>query len=277
MLLIAESGSTKTDWKLITPQEQLSFKTIGFNPYHIGEDEIVSYLNQSELLDYVNNISEIYFYGSGCSTDENKNIIHRALEKIFNRAEIEVEHDLMAAARAACGRTKGMVAILGTGSNTCIFNGENITHNISALGYILGDEGSGVCMGKELIKSYLNNELPVELNKQFEESYPYRLDSILNKVYKEPLPNEFLAQFTYFIKKHEDNEYIAKLIEECFHEFFKKHVCKYPDYKIYELNLIGSIANVFREQLLNVAQIYGVKIGKVIQKPIDELVRFHTA
>lgn len=276
MLLIAESGSTKTDWRLVNKGEIVPFKTIGFNPYHIQEKEIVQHLKQSELAEKAKEVTQLYFYGSGCATDENKQLIKIALEQVFTSAKINVDHDLMAAARACCGKEKGMVAILGTGSNTCLYDGVNITHNIPALGYVLGDEGSGTYMGKELIKKYLNKELSPHLNEAFEKKYPYRLNSILNQVYKQPLPNEFLAQFTRFLKEHEQEEEIREIIQNSFHSFFTQHICKYPSYQQYDLNLVGSIAHVFNKQLKAVAQNYEVTINKVAERPINELVRFHT-
>lgn len=275
-ILIAESGSSKTDWRFLNDENQLSFQTIGFNPYHISEQTILDELNNSKLKDIKEKVDVLFFYGAGCSSTEKKNEIQSALQLFFTQCKIKVEHDLLAAARAACGKEKGMVAILGTGSNSCLYNGEEIIANIPALGYILGDEGSGSYMGKKLIQMYLYGDLEKELNDAFESNYEYRMASILDAVYKKELPNRFLAQFTRFIKQKEAYPQMNLLIENAFVDFFENHIIRYDDYKKVPLNIVGSIGNVFQTQLNSVAQKYEVKIGKVIKQPIEELVDFHT-
>lgn len=254
----------------------MSFQTIGFNPYHIGQDKILEELEASALKSEIANIDFLYFYGSGCSSIEKKEI-KSALKAFFANAEIYVEHDLLAAARACCGKEKGMVAILGTGSNSCLFDGENIIQNIPSLGYILGDEGSGAYMGKLLLQMYLYGNLDHDLKKKFETSYEHRLTSILNSVYKEPLPNRFLAQFSHFIKGNENHAQMDSLIKKAFSDFFENHICQYKDFKTTRLNLVGSIANIFSNQLKEVAIKYDVQIDKILKNPIEELVSFHTS
>jgi N-acetylglucosamine kinase-like BadF-type ATPase len=275
MILIADSGSTKTDWRLVTDTEVLPYSTIGFNPYHVSVSQVLNELNVSALKDKASLITQVYFYGAGCSSAEKSDLIKEALLQFFKNAQVEVNHDLLAAARATCGKNAGMSAILGTGSNFCLFDGENIIENIPALGYILGDEGSGVDMGKTLIKKYLNKELSSSLSEKLAEEYSLNLNSILNAVYKEPLPNRYLAQFTVFIKKHEDESEMDELVKNCFQHFFDLTICKYKNYKQYQLNVVGSIANVFSKQLKQVALHNEVEIGKTVKSPIDELVLFH--
>ncbi|MCB9364827.1 MAG: hypothetical protein H6587_09680 [Flavobacteriales bacterium] len=277
MILIADSGSTKTDWRLVAGTEILPFKTIGFNPYHVSVAQVLNELNASALKEKSSLITQVYFYGAGCSSTEKSDFIKSALLQFFKNARVEVNHDLLAAARATCGKNAGMSAILGTGSNSCLFDGENIISNIPALGYILGDEGSGVDMGKTLIKKYLNKELSSNLSEELEKEYSLSLHTILNAVYKEALPNRYLAQFTLFIKKHEDESEMDELVKICFQHFFDLTICKYKNYKKYPLNLVGSIANVFSKQLKEVALHNEVEIGKIVKSPIDELVHFHTS
>jgi len=277
MILIAESGSTKTDWRLINSDKVLSFSTIGFNPYHITATEIRRELQQSKLKEIGPQVSQLYFYGAGCSSPEKNEIVRMALAQIFKTANIEVNHDLLAAARAACGASVGMTAILGTGSNSCLFDGEVITANIPALGYILGDQGSGVHLGKTLVQMVLGKELDEKLIQEFNKRYNYQLTDILNAVYKEPLPNRFLAQFTKFIKSHEQHPEMDELIKKCFQQFFDKTICKYDNYKDYPLNVVGSIGVVFQEQLKEVALNNKVTLGQIIQSPVEELVWFHTS
>ncbi|MGE0561552.1 MAG: BadF/BadG/BcrA/BcrD ATPase family protein [Flavobacteriales bacterium] len=277
MKLIADSGSTKTDWRLVDSNNKIeSFQTIGFNPYHISNDEILAELNKSTLKSVKQEIKEVVFYGAGCSSPAKSNEIKKALQQFFIQATVSVDHDLLAAARALCGHGKGMVAILGTGSNTCLFDGENITANVSALGYILGDEGSGSYIGKTFIQALLNKELSKEMEDNFKQQYNLTLTDVLDAVYKKPLPNRFLAQFAKFIYENKTSPEITTLIENCFQAFFEKHICKYENYQQYPLNIVGSIGFVFKNEIENVAKNYNVKIGKVIKQPIDELVKFHS-
>ena len=276
MILVADSGSTKTDWRLVTPDDVLSYSTIGFNPYHVVISQVLDELNKSALIEVSKLVTQVNFYGAGCSSVEKSDLIKNALLQFFRNAKVEVNHDLLAAARATCGKNKGMTAILGTGSNSCLFDGENIIDNIPALGYILGDEGSGVDMGKTLIKKYLNKELSNNLSEKLTEEYSLSLNTILNAVYKDPLPNRYLAQFTQFIKKHEAEPEMDEIVKNCFQHFFEVTICKYDNYKNYQLNIVGSIATVFSKQLKEVALHNEVEIGKTVKSPIDELVLFHT-
>ena len=277
MKLIADSGSTKTDWRLLSSDgKNQSVQTIGFNPYHISNEEIIAELNKSDLKSIKKEVHEVIFYGSGCSSPSKSNEIKTALQQFFIQATISVSHDLLAAARALCGHEKGMVAILGTGSNTCLFDGENITANVSALGYILGDEGSGAYIGKNFIQALLNKELSQEIEDKFKQQYNLTLTDVLDAVYKKPLPNRFLAQFAKFVYENKHQPEISTLIDECFKAFFEKYICKYENYQQYPLNIVGSVGYVFKQEIEKVAASYNVKIGKVIKQPIEELVKFHS-
>ncbi len=277
MILIADSGSTKTDWRLVNETKQVqSFQTIGFNPYYISEQLILGELAKSTLVEIKDNVTQVFFYGAGCSSVAKSGEIKQTLGKFFNRATVEVNHDLLAAARALCGNQAGLIAILGTGSNTCFFDGTTIVKNVSSLGFILGDEGSGVHIGKTFVQALLNEELSAEIKQQFGEKYQLSLLDILDAVYKKPLPNRFLAQFAPFVLENKQHPQMAAIIKECFGQFFEKHICKYENYQQHPLNIVGSIGFVFKDEIENVAASYQVKLGKVIKQPVDELVSFHT-
>ncbi|MCL4856007.1 MAG: ATPase [Flavobacteriales bacterium] len=230
MILIADSGSTKTDWRLVNETEQVkSFQTIGFNPYYISEQQILDELSKSALTEIKQQVTQVFFYGAGCSSEAKSGEIKQALQQFFTKATIEVDHDLLAAARSLSGNKAGLVAILGTGSNTCFFDGTTIVKNVSSLGFILGDEGSGAHLGKTLVTAYLNNELTEDLHQAFQQKYQLTLLDILDAVYKKPLPNRFLAQFAPFVLEHKQHPQIAAIINACFRQFIEKHICKYEN------------------------------------------------
>lgn len=278
MILVADSGSTKTDWRLINEKREINkFKTIGFNPFFIDNKGIVNELKIS-LPSYVlpDDIGYVYFYGAGCSSIDRCNIVISGLKEIFCNAKIEVEHDILGAARALLGKEKGIAAILGTGSNTCYYDGKKIVKNITALSYILGDEGSGAYLGTKLIKAFLNYELPEKLHKSFVNEYKLTEEDILNAVYKKPLPNRFLASFTRFLSKNLEHPYVSKLVYEGFEDFFVKHISKYENYKSLKIRCVGSIAYHFQSVLTQVARDKDASIDKIIEYPIDELVKYHS-
>jgi glucosamine kinase len=277
VLLIADSGSTKTDWVLIdNTQNQFRFATHGYNPYFIGTDQICQSLQQ-ELLPQLDasSVKKIFFYGAGCSTPEKKAILHVALTKCFVNAEITIEHDLLAAAYALLGHQRGFAAILGTGSNTCIFDGVEIEKNIDSLGYLLGDEGSGCSIGKKLLRDFLRGCLPPDLEKQFRADYPLSQAEIFDAMYNKPLPNRFLAGFCKFAAEHKNHAGIKKILEESFSDFFLNLVSKYPDYQTLSFNCVGSVGYHFREQLSKTAAAFGMKMGNIIPSPMEGLVRYH--
>jgi len=277
MILIADSGSTKTDWRLVNETEQVqSFQTIGFNPYYISEQQILDEFSKSALTEIKQQVTQVFFYGAGCSSAAKSGEIKQALQQFFTKATIEVDHDLLAAARAVSGNKAGLVAILGTGSNTCFFDGTSIVKNVSSLGFILGDEGSGAHLGKTLVTAYLNNELSTELQQAFQQKYQLTLLDILDAVYKKPMPNRFLAQFAPFVLEHKQHPQIVAIINACFSQFFEKHICKYENYQTYPLNMVGSIGFAFKNEIEQVASHFGVNMGIVIKQPIDGLVKFHT-
>ncbi len=278
MILIADSGSTKTDWRLINDKgERFSFETIGFNPYFITSAGVLNEINSSELIEIKKEVKQVFFYGAGCSTVENCKVIANPLNTFFNKAKVEVEHDMLAACRATCGKEEGMVAILGTGSNSCLYNGYVILENVTALGYLLGDNGSGADIGKTFIKTYLGKELPSEIEDEFKKEYNLTTSDILDSVYKHALPNRFLAGFSLFVFQHINHPEMQKMVENRFELFFEKNICKYSDYQNQTLHLIGSIAFMYQNLFRKTADKYQVKIGRIIKHPIEDLVNYHIA
>lgn len=276
MLLIADSGSTKTDWRLIgedkKPQE---IQTVGFNPYLQSGEEIyatlLSFFNNLPL----KNISKVFFYGAGCSNKEMCGIVTTALARLYPNAHIEVEHDLLAAARALCGRNEGIAAILGTGSNSCLYDGNEITEHIDSIGFFLGDEGSGGYMGKKLVRAFIYKELPAELENHFVAELNYDKDAILKAVYQQPFPNRFLASFSLFIDKHRKHPFINEIIVSSFSDFFEHHITKYSKHRSVPMHCTGSIGFYYNDILRSVAKRYGVEIGRNIKSPIEGLVDYH--
>lgn len=283
MILIADSGSTKTDWRLVDNSKNIhQFNTIGFNPYFQDTETIEAEIKENLLnpikalsIENFDNTLEIYFYGAGCSSESKNEIVRAAIHKIFPDARIKVDHDLLGAARALCGNEKGIAAILGTGSNSCYYDGENIAENIFSLGFILGDEGSGANIGKHFIKDYLYKEQPAHISESFYERFKLSRENILDAIYKKPLPNKFLASFSKFIYQNQKEQYITDLIISSFNEFFDKHICKYANHKEVKLSCVGSVAYYYSNILRGVAVSKGVHIDKIIESPIASLTLFH--
>jgi len=280
MILIADSGSTKTDWRLIDNSKKIyQFTMQGINPYFQTEEQIyeiigTELLPQLKALD-LHHISELFFYGAGCGTDSKKEIVKVALLKKFPLAKIEVNSDLLAAARALCGLEPGIAAILGTGSNTCYYDGKNIVENRASLGFILGDEGSGAHIGKTFIQAYLNKEMPAALSARFFERFKLSKEDILDAVYKRPMPNRFLASFSLFIYQNLKEQYVVDLVATCFEQFFNIHICKYENHKVIPLSCVGSVAFYYSNIFRAVAVKKGIAIDKIIETPIAGLTLFH--
>ena len=281
MILIADSGSTKTDWRLIVDKENVQEAyTEGLNPYFKTTEEVQQTINDVLLLQFITKnpleIDAVYFYGSGCAADDKKEIIETALKSVFTNANIVVEHDLLGAAIGVCGTQPGIAAILGTGSNSCYFDGEKVVENIPALGYVLGDEGSGAYIGKEVLKGYLNKEMDAAVLQKFEMKFKPSLDGILDRVYKESLPNRYFASFAKWVGEEVESEkYLQEIVRKAFDAFFKKHICKYENHSKLPLNVVGSIGYHFMHLLHQVAEKNNVKLGKVIKSPISGLVQHH--
>lgn len=277
MILIADSGSTKTDWALINRAgESKLFVTPGFNPYYMNSETIEEIVIKDlvPLIDQ-DSVEEIYYYGSGCSTDKKKMVIDNALDAVFPHARITVEHDLLGAARGLFKNEEGIACILGTGSNSCHFRNGEIVENVPSIGYIYGDEGSGTYMGKRLLTSYLKNHLPNELTEKFETKYRLNLEQILDATYNKEKPMQFMASFVKFISENSDHEYMNILIRESMEAFLHHQLFRYSAYREVPVGFVGSIAFVFRDILQDVLKKYDLKLHKISQQPIKGLADYH--
>ncbi len=274
MVLIADSGSTKTDWKLVDKSEEYSFQTKGINPFYMNDGEIELELKNMVVPQLKKSPDEVYFYGAGIISEQ-KNRMEKILSKSFKNASIEAESDLLAAARALCGNQKGIACIIGTGANSCLYDGEKIIDNIPPLGFIQGDEGSGAVLGKKLVTMYLKRELPKNIADAFHKEYDLDVSDILKKVYKEAFPNRFLANFTKFIYQHISDELIYQMVYNSFNEFLVRNVFKYEDYQKRTLHFVGSVAFYFKEILIEIANEHELKIGNIIRSPMNNLVKYH--
>lgn len=279
MKLIADSGSTKTHWSLIENGELIKeIFTNGINPFYQNTSEIAAEINTGLFPQIAEpeKISEIHFYGAGCSFPEKKKKVSDALKSFFAEAIIEVESDLLGAARSLLGQEKGIACILGTGSNSCYYNGAEIEQNVSPLGYILGDEGSGAVLGKLLVGDCLKNQIPENLKEAFFKKYNFTAAEILENVYRKPFPNRFLAQFTPFLADHIEEPYVFNLVYDAFDSFICRNVLQYPleDVKI---GFIGSVAYYFQDVLEIVASERQIPILKIEKNPMAGLIKYHTS
>jgi glucosamine kinase len=279
MILIADGGSTKTDWRLISPQNDIVFsiQTVGFNPYLSSTDDIREIL-WKELDPYLGShkISRVFYYGAGCSTSSKNEIVSKAMETFFPEAEILIYHDLLGAARALFGDKSGIACILGTGSNSCLYDGKDIINNVPSLGYLFGDEGSGAYLGKMLLTTYLHDELPSDISDSFKKKYSLSLENILDASYNKGQPSRFLAVFSEFIFENNEHPFIKSLITTNFNEFFKYFVLRYPDYTKYAVSCVGSIAYIYQALLREVAGSLNIQIDQITKTPVEGLVAFHS-
>lgn len=276
MQIIADSGSTKTAWRIVDQDGNISQeKTAGLNPYYLGKEKMIEMLNESFLVKYQNQNIKVFFYGSGLASPSSAQILKDVLQIILPLASIEISDDLTAAARATCGNQPGIANILGTGSNSCYYDGNNIVHNIPSAGYILGDEGSGSYMGRILLGDFIRKNLPENLSEKLENRFGLNRDIILENVYRQPQANKYLAQFGKFIFQNLKHPYCSELVMNSFDLFFKNYISKYRDYKILPVHFIGSIAFYFSDYLRKTASKYEVQIGKIIENPIAGLTLYH--
>ncbi len=277
MILVADSGSTKTDWRLAGKQGMAkAVRTIGLNPFHKKFEEIKNLIRE-DLLPQTkgSNVNQIYFYGAGCASEDSCLVLSKALRVSFPNAAIEVNSDLLGAARALCNRQAGIACILGTGSNSCYFDGEKIKHSIPPLGYILGDEGSGTYMGKKLLTDYLRNEMPEELAGKLCSEPGMSKMIILEKIYKENTPARYLAGFALFIHENRNDPYMHRLVYNSFSAFVEKIIKKYERFNQMKIHFVGGIAYSFSDILREVVAESGLYIGNILKNPIESLTGFH--
>lgn len=276
MRLIAESGSTKTEWCLIEGNYIIDHAfTDGINPYFQSRREISRCirLQLSEKF-FSRKIEEICFYGAGCNTEEKKNIVKASIIAQF-RTATEIYSDLLAAARSLFGNDPGIACILGTGSNSCLYNGTDIVRNVKSLGYILGDEGSGAVLGKIFLSDCLKGLAEPEVAQHFFDIYRVSSEDVLSLVYDKPFPNRFLSTLSFFLANYIDNEYVYNLVYNNIKDFFIRNVMQY-DYKDYPISFTGSIAHNYSDVLFEVAKDLGVEIQEVVESPMLGLVKYHT-
>jgi glucosamine kinase len=277
MVLIVDSGSTKSDWVLLKSMNDIElFKTMGFNPYFHNETIIANAIKQNEdLFKYADGVDQVFYYGAGASSYDLKAIVHRALKRVFTKADIIVDHDLLACAYATYTGVPAISCILGTGSNSCYFDGKELTEEVPALAYILGDEGSGSYFGKKLLSAFLYHHLPDEISKDLVAKFDLNKDVIMENVYMMPHANVYLASFMRFIADHKENDWVKETIYEGLKEFIRVHVYCFKEHKEVPVHFIGSVGYFFREQLERCAKDLGVTLGTVTRKPIDGLVDYH--
>lgn len=277
MFIIADSGSTKCDWTIVKPDgSTFVVHTMGFNPFYHSAEFIANELKK-DFLPHIESekIQKVIYYGTGIHDKYRADIVKSGLQIVLpNAKEIIVEHDLLASARATCGDFEGIACIIGTGSNTCLYDGNQVLDNVSNLGFLAGDEGSGAHLGKKLIQAYFYRELPEEIRKDFELQYPEGKTAIKNKIY-ESSPNVYLASFTRFLAAHKSNFFVQKLVGEAFDELINRHVRKYKKHNELPIHFVGSIAHYFQDILRICLVEKGLTLGKVIQRPIDALVEYH--
>ena len=275
-VLIADSGSTKTDWILVSKENGTKeIHSTGINPVRDSRGTILSIL-EDELkpqIPHTPNIREIHFYGAGCTPPFSKTVEECLLET-FPQVEISVDSDLLGAARALCGHNQGIACILGTGSNSCLYDGEKIVSNVSPLGFILGDEGSGAVLGRTLVGDILKGMLGDSIREEFLQEYELTPSLIIDKVYRGTQPNRFLASLVPFIEKHRNMSGIHNLLISSFRSFLSRNIAQYgrPDLP---LNFVGSIAHIYEEELQESIRLEGMIMGKILQKPIAEIANFH--
>lgn len=277
MILIAESGSTKTDWVLINKNHQQSmYNTIGFNPF-FHDDKIISkhIYDNVEFYNACKDVEQIYFYGAGCSSLELNLVIKNALQGIFKKAKVNVEHDLLACALSTYENEPSISCILGTGSNSCYYDGNQLIEKVPALGYVLGDEGSGSYFGQKLLRDYLYNKLPVEIKDDLECNFEINKAIIFENVYMKPNANVYLASFMKFITNHKENNYVSEMVESGMSQFMKTHICCYDNYKVVKSHFIGSISALYEKELKSAAIKNDVVVGNIIRKPVNGLVNYH--
>jgi N-acetylglucosamine kinase-like BadF-type ATPase len=276
--LIADSGSTKTDWVLVDNGHILvKTQTKGFNPYFQTSTEIYGEIKNyliPQLNQHLDSIQQIYYYGAGCSAAEKILIVKEALTSAFGSIELDINHDLLAAARALCGQESGIACILGTGSNSCLYDGKNVIENVPSVGYMFGDHGSGANIGKTFVQHYFDERLPEHLKLSFEKA-GYNREIILENVYKQPMPSRYLASIMSFLLTYSQDDYVKGLIKHCFINFIDTQVSKYADARQLNVNSVGSIAYYYQDILHEALTEKGFGLGNIIKSPIDGLIIYH--
>ena len=274
--LIADSGSTKTEWCLLKNNKTTVFTSQGMSPYFVNAAQVENIIIK-EVLPFLkkNKIDEVYFYGTGCKNAENVKMFKKVFKKIFNDASVHVDHDLSGAAKALCGNEKGIACILGTGSNSCYYNGKKIVKNSPGLGFILGDEGSGAYLGKKVVQHFLYHIFDDDLRTRFDAKFVTNGSEILESVYKKPLPNRYLASFAIFLAENRGHYMIENIIEDGLNDFFYTHLISYRESSKLPVHFTGGIAYGFKDVIQQLCIGYDLKLGTILRSPMEGLVRYH--
>lgn len=277
MILLADSGSTKTDWGLVENGKLVKrLRTSGMNPFQMSEEAITEEIKTHLVPELPGTVlDEVHFYGAGC-TKEKQPIVERALRaNLTINGECEVASDMLGAARGICGHKPGIACILGTGSNSCSYDGKNLVKNVSPLGFILGDEGSGAVLGKLLVGDVLKNQMPEAITKRFFEKYKLTSAEIIDRVYRQPKPNTFLASFVPFLEENIDEPKIYNLVKESFRSFLRRNVMQYDGWQTLPIGFNGSISKIYKKPLLEALEEEGMHLGRIIQAPMEAMVEYH--
>ncbi len=278
MIAIVDGGSTKCDWVILQNSGTVHCKTttLGFNPNIINPNFIESEINRNEELYFLkNHIEKLFFYGSGCGIPENAKKVETEFVSVFPSTEIVVKEDMTAAAYAAYTGKPAMICILGTGSNSCFFDGEKIRTDLPSLGFLIGDEGSGNALGKHLLRRYFMKKLPADLEQEFQQTYRLTIEDALKNMYHNPRANAYLGHFNQFIAERKQHPYFQNMVFDEMKNFLDYQVLPYPEAHEVEINFIGYIAYIYEDTLRAAAAELNLKIGKVVQKPIESLVDYH--
>jgi glucosamine kinase len=276
MILIADSGGSKIDWRLLNNDNTIAqANTPGFNPYYQPIDDLRKTIRESIEPIATEKVDDIFFYGAGVSSEKNQEAIKTVFREFFEGARIEIGWDLLAAARALCGHEPGIACIIGTGSNSCLYDGREITGNIANLGWILADEASGANIGRKFLVDYLREKFPESLAKAFKERFPFTREEFLERVYQKEKPSAFLASFMRFIFQHLKEPYCHKLVYNSFAEFYDNNVIPYPNSKNLKVHFTGSVAFYFSDVLRQVANDKGMTVKNILESPIAGLTLYH--
>jgi glucosamine kinase len=275
-ILIADSGATKCEWCLLNNGKKKIIFSQGISPYFLNGAQVQSIL-LNELVPHLGKaaVSAVFYYGTGCSNPANVKMIKSAIQKVFTQAKVLVDHDLMGAARALCGDKKGIACILGTGSNSCYYNGKKIVKNSPGIGYILGDEGSGAFLGKKVLQYYLYSTFDEELRYKFDQKYHTDTVTILENVYRKPLANRYLATFSLFLTENRGHYMIENIIEDGLNDFFFQHLCKYNESWKLPIHFVGGVSYGFRDVIKDLCQSYEFELGTILKNPMEGLIEYH--
>lgn len=275
MILIADSGSTKVDWRAILNDGKVKeISTEGINPVFLTKEKIVEILKKSLLPELGDGVEQVFFYGAGVVSPEIRATLDSCFKEVFPKSSTIAESDVLAAARALCGHKPGIACIMGTGSNSCFYDGKGIAKNVKAGGFILGDEASGGYLGKMLLSDFIKGLLPKHIEDELVSRYGLDYMGIVQKVYREPLPSRFLASFSPFIFEYKEDPHIHNLLMNAFNAFLERNIVHY-DFKNYEVNFVGSVAFYYKEILEECILAHGMKMGRILKSPIYGLTDYH--